>query len=83
MSTLTIRGCDDALARSIQAESDKRGISMNRLVLNVLGEKLVPGNGRKHYDDLDSLAGTWTEEDAAEFEHNTTDFNRIDPEDWK
>jgi hypothetical protein len=34
------------------------------------------------YHDLDDLAGTWTEEDEAEFIKNTNHFNQIDPQLW-
>lgn len=35
------------------------------------------------YSDLDHLAGTWSKEDAAEFEQNTAVFERVDEEMWK
>lgn len=83
MSTLTIRGCDDALSRALQAESKKRGVSMNRFVLNLLGETLLTGKRKNRHGDLDDLAGTWTEKEAEEFESHITDFEKIDPDDWK
>jgi hypothetical protein len=36
----------------------------------------------KEYHDLDDLAGTWTEEDEAEFLQNTSHFNQIDAKLW-
>lgn len=35
------------------------------------------------YHDLDSLAGTWNEEDAVEFSQNTAIFNQIDEQLWQ
>lgn len=35
------------------------------------------------YDDLDYLAGTWSDEEAEEFSKHTRDFNQIDEELWK
>jgi len=37
----------------------------------------------KTYNDLNDLAGTWSEEYAAEFMEATKEFNRKDPELWK
>jgi len=35
------------------------------------------------YDDLDHLAGTWSNMDAAEFERATSVFEKVDEEMWK
>jgi len=35
------------------------------------------------FDDLERLAGTWSEQDAAEFEKNTAAFEQIDDSLWK
>jgi hypothetical protein len=35
------------------------------------------------YHDLDALAGTWSEEDAAEFDQATVSFRQIDEELWR
>lgn len=39
--------------------------------------------GFQTYSDLDELAGTWSEEEAAEFLDATADFNQIDHSLWK
>ena len=61
----------------------KRGISMNKFVLHLLDETLLTGKRKKYHDDLDHLAGTWTEKEAEEFEAHISDFEKIDPDDWK
>ena len=35
------------------------------------------------YHDLDSLAGTWSEEDATEFDKATESFRQVDLELWQ
>jgi len=35
------------------------------------------------YDDLDHLAGTWSNKDATEFERSTSVFEKVDEEMWK
>ena len=84
MATLTIRGCDDNLSKILKRESRKSGTSVNRLVLETLINTFI-GNGKKQerYNDLDSLAGTWTEDEAAEFDKAIEDFEIIDTEAWK
>ncbi|MFP4179850.1 MAG: hypothetical protein ACLFSA_07320 [Spirochaetaceae bacterium] len=37
----------------------------------------------KTYDDLDHLAGTWSEAEAREFEEYISPFEQIDEEMWK
>ncbi len=83
MGTLTIRGCDDDLSKTLHAESEKRGISINRLILDILNETFRYGK-RQHADDgLSRLAGTWTEKEAADFDAAVADFETIDPDEWR
>jgi hypothetical protein len=35
------------------------------------------------YDDIDKLAGTWTKQDAREFERAVASFEQIDEELWR
>lgn len=83
MSTLTLRGCDEELDRALKEASRRQGVSVNRLVLQTLREKLL-GAGKKprRYDDLDALAGTWTNAEAAQFNEAVRNFGKIDDELW-
>ncbi len=83
MATLTLRGCDDELSRILKETSARRGVSVNRMVLEILRDSLI-GHDKKppRYDDLDHLAGTWSVADAAAFDKATEDFERIDSGDW-
>jgi hypothetical protein len=83
MGTLTIRGCGDDLSKTIHAESAKRGISINRLVLDSLCATFLGGKGKRRYDDLSHLAGTWSEKEAAAFDRAVADFETVDPDEWK
>jgi len=83
MATLTIRGFDETLAKTLRGESHKRNISMNRLVLDILGEALKVGSSKRHFDDLDHLAGTWSEVQSQEFNDKVLDLGKVDPADWK
>ena len=83
MATLTLRGCDDELTRALKDASARKGVSVNRLVLDTLRNCLL-GRDKKpiRYDDLDHLAGTWSAAEADDFDKSTEDFEKIDPEDW-
>ncbi len=83
MSTLTIRGCDDTLSRTLHSESERRGISINKLVLDVLLETFLEKKKRNREDDLSHLAGTWSGKEAAAFDAAVADFETVDLKDWK
>jgi len=85
MAAMTVRGIDDAMAKLLKEKASEQGISVNRLVLNLLKESLKLRARRRGgvYEDLDHLAGTWDESDAAEFEKNTAVFSQVDEELWK
>ena len=60
------------------------GILLNSVVLRLVREALgIERKKRIVYDDLDHLAGTWSEEDAAQFEQATAVFEKVDEELWK
>lgn len=82
MSVLTVRGCDDDLLKVLKETSRRRGVSVNRLIVETLREVFVGGKRPRRYDDLNDLAGTWSVAEAAEFDLAVAPFNRIDPELW-
>ncbi|MFZ3111189.1 MAG: hypothetical protein WA234_10950 [Rectinemataceae bacterium] len=83
MKNVTLRGCDDDLALALKKTSKQRGVSINRLILETLREKLLDtGRSCRRHDDLDHLAGTWSEEEAAAFERKTAEFEEIDEALW-
>ena len=83
MANLTLRGCDEEITKALKAASRRRGLSVNRLIIEILREKLIgEGKNRQRHDDLDHLAGTWSEEDAASFERSTAGFEELDDSLW-
>lgn len=81
MKTLTIRNVPPALAEALAREKSARGASLNRTVLELLGQSL--GVGVTRSNGLAALAGTWTEEDLREFEDAVRHFEEVDSELWK
>jgi plasmid stability protein len=85
MKTITIRGIDEDLAVKIRERAIKTGKSINQLVLNLLkaGLGLTDKKEFPAYHDLDSLAGTWSAEEADQFMKNIEDLETIDAELWQ
>lgn len=73
------------MAARLKAEARRRGISVNALVLELIREgvglcRTEPRRVVHH--DLDALAGTWSEDEAAEFLDAVSDFGQIDKAMW-
>jgi plasmid stability protein len=83
MRHLTVRNVPDDLARSLDAERRRRGLSLNQTVIDLLSQatgvtpQAVPDNG------LASFAGTWSAADLQEFEQATRAFRTVDAEMWR
>lgn len=96
-TSLIITDVDAETVKRLEAEARRRGVEVPKLARDLLRQSLSPVelelsnlSGQEDavcppgpFRDLDFLAGTWTEADAAEFEEATADFRRIDPELWK
>lgn len=78
--------CGPGNAGLAENTARREGISVNALVLRLLDQGLgkVQRKSFEHrYGDLDSLAGAWSEEEAAEFESATAPFSDVEPELWR
>ena len=85
MAGMSIRGLDDQALARLKNQAEQEGSSLNSLVLRLLqgtGTDRQPGALQK-FDDLDSLAGTWSKQEALAFERNTTAFSEVDAALWK
>ncbi len=84
MANISLRDCDDELKRALKRRSAEKGMSVNRLILDILRNALL-GNTRKprRHEDLDALAGTWTTEEAAAFDRAVSEFGEIDETQWR
>jgi len=82
---MTIRGIDEETAKALKEKAKKEGMSLNAIVLKTIRASLgfEKPKRRKSYDDLDYLAGTWCDEDSAEFNKNIAETEKIDEEMWK
>lgn len=83
MKTITIRNVSAELAEALKTETRRRGLSLNRTVLAVMGEALGVSSGRARSNGLRSLAGGWSEEESRRFEEAVAPFSEVDAELWK
>ena len=85
MKTLTVRGINSELADALKKAAASQDESVNKFLLNTLKKLtgLSQDTAFKIYNDLDPLAGGWSEEDEKHFLELTNHFRKIDREIWK
>ena len=85
MKAITLRNIPPEIQRVIQKVAREKG-SLNQAVISLLYEGVglsqKPKKPRK-YRDLDKFFGTWTKEEADEFDKCLAEQRKIDPELWK
>ena len=83
MSQLTIRNLPPEIEEAIRRRARERHISINQSITELLFEALgMPESGEKRRD-LSDLAGTWSEEEAQEFDEVLRHQRQIDEEIWQ
>jgi hypothetical protein len=83
---ITIHRLDDASAEWIEEQASQRGVDKETFVVQLIHRGIDLEQKKAQlptYHDLDALAGTWSEEDAAEFDRATASFRQIDEELWR
>ncbi|HZE98520.1 MAG TPA: hypothetical protein VE981_15920 [Planctomycetota bacterium] len=86
MNPVTLRNIPPAVARGIRIRAQKKRISLNRAVLELLEEAVGTGSGSRRsmlHPDLDELFGVWSPAEAAAFQESLAAQRGIDPELWK
>ncbi len=83
MNTITIRCPDGTLSELLRRESQKRGESINKIVIATLENSLASTGSPRRFGDLDHLAGTWSQAELEDFNQAIAALERIDPEDWR
>ena len=87
MKQLTIRGFDEDLEQAIRQLARRDGTSLNRAALKLLrrgaGLPDGQGDGRNIGDALDDLIGSWSQQEADEFNRSLEHFESVDESDWK
>ena len=85
MAAFSLRGLDEKVAAKLRQQAKRQGVSVNALLQQFTrqGLGLHPTRKRVVHDDLDALAGTWDDAEAAEFLRAIADFERVDEESWR
>jgi hypothetical protein len=79
MANVLLRGLDAATLARLRADARRRGISVNRLIVETLQSR--DGAAQTH-DDLDALAGRWSKAEATSFDAAVAPFSEIDRSLW-
>ena len=85
MTTLSIRGLDAQSLAELKKRAALEDASVNSLVLKLIdqGLGLLPAKpALKRHHDLDTLAGTWSAAEAAEFEAAIGPLQQVDSGLW-
>ena len=82
MKTMTVRNVPVDLAEALEAEKRRRGLSLNRTVLALMGEALGISTGSGRSNGLRELSGSWSEEEYRRFENAVAPFGAIDEDIW-
>lgn len=80
MANLSLRGLDRSTLSRLKSNARRRGVSVNRLIVETLQQQYSAGAGA--FDDLDALAGTWTRAEGDAFAAAVAPFAEIDPALW-
>ena len=86
MTQLTVRGVDPTLHEKLKDAATRKGISINHLVLDILRQAsglIGHPAKRPEFHDLDYLAGTWDEAQAAEFSRLMQEQRAIEADLWR
>lgn len=81
MSQISLRDLSPAVEAHLRERARIEGRSLSRIASEILAQAA----GLDHSDkkrDLSRFAGTWSQEDAAEFEATQGSFSAIDEELW-
>ena len=87
MRQLTVRGFDDELSDRLRGLAQREGISLNQAALRLLRKGAGLSDAARDTDkigsSLDHLFGSWTREEADEFDAAVAEFETIDESDWQ
>ena len=83
MEHLTIRNIPSELAEALQAEKRRRGVSLNQIAIDLLRQSLGIRRAAPRSNGLGRLAGSWNQEELAEFESAIRFTEEVDEEVWK
>ena len=79
--SIMIRQVDETTAAWLDKEATRRGQSVEAVALDLLRRGIEQAQ-LPTYHDLDALAGTWSDQETAEFLKAIARLNEVDEELW-
>lgn len=83
MHTINIRNVDDSIYEKIKHESKIKGLSVNKLLLQILDIFFHKNKKKVELHDLDDFFGTWSEEEYRLIKEGSEQARKIDEEIWE
>jgi len=83
MYTINIRNIDDSIYEKLKHESKISGLSINKLLLQILDKFFRKNKKEVELHDLDDFFGTWTEEEYRLINEGSEQARQIDEELWR
>jgi hypothetical protein len=87
LKQITLRGIPNELERRIKKEAQRKGLSLNKAFISLLGKEVgLKGKNKKKetfYHELDHLSGIWTREEAETFKRSLEFQRKIEEDLWK
>lgn len=85
MKSITIHGLDQPLWSMLKSMAESEGTSLNKLAKRLLEKAvgIVPNDSNEKKNEFQEFLGVWSKEDLKEFNKSTSEFERVDQEDWE
>lgn len=80
---LTVRNVPPRVAEALEAEKQRRDISLNQTVIELLRSSLGIDVAGSPANGLKQLAGSWSATDLADFVCALAPTEQVDPDLWK
>ena len=80
--TISLRNLPPEVEKAILETSQREGISRNKATLRLLQASL-PKPKEAINTDFDEFFGTWSKEEADEFDAALAEMRKVDPIDWE
>jgi hypothetical protein len=85
MAQITLRGIDDEVEKKIRRMAREKGISLNKVVLDMIRQHagLKKKRLKRPGESLRKMAGGWSKKQAADFMDSIRSCEQIDEAMWK
>lgn len=85
VNAITVRNLPPAVAKAVREKARREKLSLNKAVVRLLEEATGQPPARRvaRHDDFEKYAGTWSREEADQFDACLAEMRRVDPRDWR